>query len=184
LPFILYLQNFYFFFKELFYDNEELKKWLGVLSKSSHLYELGSSLIFLVHYPNIVEEYGIHKTYKLNEKAYTFTWTRVIDVFNPKSEKLTGKIVCDKTIKLFLDINLQQLWETLQKESKQVYAFLNCEDDPDWENLYEGLYQGYLQRPGEKWKTYRVFLNELPSDEDVKVIKGKLSSFLRFLSFE
>ena len=172
----------------MIYDNDELRKWLGILTKSSHLYELEDSLIFLVHYPGIVEEYNIHKTFKLNEKSFTFNWTRVIDVYNPKSEKLTGKVACDdKTIKLFLDINLQQLWETLQKESKQIYAFLNCEDDPNWEYLYEGLYQGYLQRPGEKWKTYRVYRNELPSEEEAKVIKGKkkqkkLFSFILFFN--
>lgn len=55
---------------------------------------------------------------------------------------------------------------------KKVYGILNTEPDESWDNVYEACYQGYFQRPHEKWVSFRVSRDHFPSEEVENNVKG------------
>ena len=57
-------------------------------------------------------------------------------------------------------------------KEKQLYGILNTEPDETWDNVYEACYQGYFQRPNEKWASFRVSRGEFPDEETEKRVKG------------
>jgi len=59
---------------------------------------------------------------------------------------------------------------------KNNYAMFDCEPDPTWINYYDALYYGWLRNKGENWKTYKIYNNEFPSDEEISNLKGILIS--------
>jgi GMP synthase-like glutamine amidotransferase len=59
---------------------------------------------------------------------------------------------------------------------KNNYAMFDCEPDPMWVNYYDALYYGWLRNKGENWKTYKIYNNEFPSDEEINNLKGILIS--------
>jgi len=59
---------------------------------------------------------------------------------------------------------------------KNNYAMFDCEPDPMWVNYYDALYYGWLRNKGENWKTYKIYNNEFPSEEEISNLKGILIS--------
>ena len=60
----------------------------------------------------------------------------------------------------------------LEYPNKKIYCLINCESASHWENIYEGLYGGHLQREHEIWTSLNVTKGEFPSEEDIKRISG------------
>ena len=56
------------------------------------------------------------------------------------------------------------------------YGVVQCDGRPLWEYLIEGQFIGMFMDEGEVWKTYRPFEFYLPTDEELKSLKGLLFS--------
>ena len=54
-----------------------------------------------------------------------------------------------------------------------IYAILDCEDAEKWANLTDGLWRSGLNELV-KWKWYKVYNGELPTDEELGSIKGMI----------
>jgi len=65
---------------------------------------------------------------------------------------------------------------TNQNILKTHFAMFNCEPDPLWVNYYEPLYEGWLRNKGETWKTYKIYENEFPTEDEIQKLKGILIS--------
>lgn len=69
----------------------------------------------------------------------------------------------------------------MQYQPKQQYGIINCESNPKWEGIYEGLFTGYLQKEHEQWTSFNVAKDVFPSEDDIKrtvgwVINGSASA--------
>ena len=60
----------------------------------------------------------------------------------------------------------------LDYPSKKRYGIINCESNPRWHNIYEGLYQGYLQRSHEVWQSFNINKGVIPTEENIKTMSG------------
>lgn len=53
-----------------------------------------------------------------------------------------------------------------------TYGFIMQEDQPDWRNIYQGLFMpNYSFDHKYRWKFYFAIDGQFPSDEDLKTIK-------------
>lgn len=59
---------------------------------------------------------------------------------------------------------------------KKNYAVINCESLSIWNNVYEGLYQGYFQKPHEQWLSFNVTKGIFPNEDEIKKINGWIIS--------
>lgn len=75
---------------------------------------------------------------------------------------------------IFIYYELGGIPEFLQScyTEKKVYGILNTEPGDSWENVYEACYQGYFQRPHEKWVSFKVGRSEFPNESIETNIKG------------
>lgn len=55
---------------------------------------------------------------------------------------------------------------------KKYFGIINCESAPAWNNIYEGLYQGHLQKEHEIWRSFNISKGVIPSESDVQNISG------------
>lgn len=60
----------------------------------------------------------------------------------------------------------------LEKGNQPKYAFINCDERVHISYNYETLFKGQFIENNESWQFYKAFENELPSEEDLKHLKG------------
>lgn len=72
-------------------------------------------------------------------------------------------------LKIFTSFDIKNY---LKYEQPKFYGILNCETNPLWENIYEGLYQGYFQKPHEKWVSFKIGEGTLPKIGDILKFNG------------
>ena len=115
-----------------------------------------------------IEYYSLLTKYegKIN-KAFNFSWYTLaeiesnIKIFSPSL-----------SILIYYDFGgIHDFLQTRVPE-KKVFGILNTESDNSWDNVYEACYQGYFQRPHEKWISFKVSRGQFPSEMMEKSIAG------------
>ena len=61
---------------------------------------------------------------------------------------------------------------------------MNCETNPLWNNIYEGLYAGYFQKPHEKWVSFKIGEGILPTIEDISKFSGWVITGSAFSTYD
>ena len=111
-----------------------------------------------------------HKTYFIEESLWNSNYEPNI---NFQWIPLDDVVSSDKFAMEFLDyINKFNLKAHIEYPQKQYYGIINCESDPGWYNIYEGLYQGYLQKEHEIWLSFNVNKGVMPSEKDIERVTG------------
>lgn len=115
-----------------------------------------------------IEYYSLLAKYdgKIN-KAFNFSWYTLAEI-----ESDIKKFSPSLSILIYYDFGgIQDFLQTRVPE-KKVFGILNTEPDNSWDNVYEACYQGYFQRPHEKWISFKVSRGQFPSEAMEKSMAG------------
>ena len=70
-------------------------------------------------------------------------------------------------------IATKKYYEEAEKNNTlKYYGIINCEKKISWRNHYEALYCGILREKGERWLNYAASEHQLPTDDELKKLKG------------
>jgi len=135
---------------------------MGIICNASEYHESEKSITYFI------EDYSLLAKYdgKTN-KEYTFSWYKLSEI-DEDIKKFSPSI----SVLIYYDLGgIQEFLQTRSQE-KKVFGILNTEPDDSWENVYEACYQGYFQRPHEKWISFKVSKSKFPSEEIEKNVSG------------
>jgi len=148
--------TFYFKNKELNWSDPIFLKYLGVVADCYDLYESEDSnekIFFL-------EEKNINDIMTDFSSCQWFSFSQILSC---------SSLLSPDIFRLLTNLDIKNF---LEKSSTKFYGILNCETNPLWNNIYEGLYQGYFQRSHEKWVSFKVAKGSFPSEEDIRKFNG------------
>ncbi|KAL4450946.1 hypothetical protein ABPG74_011788 [Tetrahymena malaccensis] len=108
-----------------------------------------------------------------NFKIYYLNYTQFFEEKLPLHKAdLNSEKVQPQTKQFFQDHNLVEYLKQNLNALKTLFCILNSEDKKYWVNMYEGLFQGFLQGENQKWITFNL-LEMKPFEEELfKKIKG------------
>jgi len=113
----------------------------------------------------------------LDDNTYTFV-VPVDDELkyfdNGHIVRLSEDELREKCPKEYIDyITTKKYYEEAEKnKTLKHYGIINCEKKISWRNHYEALYSGIFREKGERWLNYAASESQLPSDEELKKLKG------------
>ena len=148
--------------KNINWDSHEFRKWLGIICQASEYHETDKSRSYFIESSSLLTEY--HN--KLNP-SYLFSWYKISEI-EANLEKFAPAV----SIFIYYELGgIHEFFDGLKHE-KKIYGILNTEPEETWENVYEACYQGYFQRPDEKWIAFKVGRGEFPSETQENQVKA------------
>lgn len=72
----------------------------------------------------------------------------------------------------------------LEYPNKKIYGIIDCESDVSFDNIFEALYQGYLQKEHEIWVSFNVAKGDFPKERDLNNIVGWVVSGSDFATYD
>ena len=115
-----------------------------------------------------IEDFSLLAKYEgKTNKAFNFSWYKLTEI-----EEDIKRFSPSLSILIYYDFGgIREFLQTRTLE-KKVFGILNTEPDSSWDNVYEACYQGYFQRPHEKWLSFKVSRGQFPDEATEKSISG------------
>jgi len=110
-----------------------------------------------------------HKTYFIEELLWNSNYEPNSNFQWFSKEEITPTTCSSDFIEYMSKFDIKA---HLKFPKKKYYAIINCESNRAWYNIYEGLYQGYLQKEHEIWLSFNINKGVVPTEDDIQKVSG------------